>query len=101
MGKISDLGVAKVIQADSKKTKTRVPRTVDFMPPRGLLKTSEYGPSLDIFCYGGVILNIKCVREDEEDERSRECKVSLCQHEPHNMAAGRADNQDVKGSHNN
>ena len=29
-----------------------------------------------------------------EDERNRECEVSTCQHEPHNMAAGRADNQD-------
>ena len=58
VAKISDLGVAKVIQADSKKTKTRAPGTVDFMPPEALLETPEYGPSLDIFSYGGVILHV-------------------------------------------
>ena len=58
VAKISDLGVAKVIQADSKKTKTRAPGTVDFMPPEALLTTPEYGPPLDIFSYGGVILHV-------------------------------------------
>ena len=58
VAKISDLGVAKVIQADSKKTKTRAPGTVDFMPPEALLETPEYGPPLDIFSYGGVILHV-------------------------------------------
>ena len=58
VAKISDLGVAKVIQADSKKTKTRAPGTVDFMPPEALLETPEYGPPLDIFSYGGMILHL-------------------------------------------
>ena len=58
MAKISDLGVAKVIQADSKKTKTRAPGTVDFMPPEALLESPEYGPPLDVFSYGGVILHV-------------------------------------------
>ena len=58
VAKISDLGVAKVIQADSKKTKTRAPGTVDFMPPEALLDTPEYGPPLDVFSYGGVILHL-------------------------------------------
>ena len=58
VAKISDLGVAKVIQADSKKTKTRAPGTMDFMPPEALLETPEYGPPLDIFSYGGVILHV-------------------------------------------
>ena len=58
VAKISDLGVAKVIQADSKKTKTRAPGTVDFMPPEALLETPEYGPPLDIFSYGGVIFYV-------------------------------------------
>ena len=58
VAKISDLGVAKVIQADSKKTKTRAPGTVDFMPPEALLETPEYGPPLDVFSYGGVILHV-------------------------------------------
>ena len=58
VAKISDLGVAKVIQADNKKTKTHAPGTVDFMPPEALLETPEYGPPLDIFSYGGVILHV-------------------------------------------
>ena len=58
VAKISDLGVAKVIQADNKKTKTRAPGTVDFMPPEALLETPEYGPPLDIFSYGGLILHV-------------------------------------------
>ena len=58
VAKISDLGVAKVIQADSEKTNTRAPGTIDFMPPEALLETPEYGPSLDVFSYGGVILHV-------------------------------------------
>ena len=58
VAKISDLGVAKVIQADSKKTNTRAPGTVDFMPPEALLESPEYGPPLDVFSYGGVILHV-------------------------------------------
>ena len=58
VAKISDLGVAKVIQADSKKTKTRAPGTVDFMPPEALWETPEYGPPLDVFSCGGVILHV-------------------------------------------
>ena len=58
VAKICDLGVARVIQADHKKTNTRAPGTVDFMPPEALLKMPEYGPPLDIFSYGGVILHV-------------------------------------------
>ena len=58
VAKISDLGVARVIHADCKKTKTRAPGTVDFMPPEALLSTPEYGTPLDIFSYGGLILHV-------------------------------------------
>jgi len=58
VAKISDLGVAKVIEADSKKTKTCAPGTVDFMGPEALLETPEYGPPLDVFSYGGVTLHV-------------------------------------------
>ena len=56
--KITDLGVAKVIRSDNKKTMTKIPGTPDFMPPEALSKRPVYGPSLDIFSYGGVILNV-------------------------------------------
>ena len=42
------------------------------------------------------------ISDVSERMKEVECdEVSTCQHEPYNMAAGRADNQDVKGSHNN
>ena len=56
--KITDLGVAKVIKGENKKTMTKLPGTPDFMPPEALSKKPLYGPSLDVFSYGGVILNV-------------------------------------------
>jgi len=58
VAKISDLGLAKVMQAKSKKTNTRTTGTVDFMPPEALLENPEYIPPLDVFSYGGVILHV-------------------------------------------
>ena len=61
VAKISDLGVAKVVQADSKATKsmlTKAPGTVDFMPPEALNDNPVYGTSLDIFSYGGIVLHV-------------------------------------------
>ena len=56
--KITDLGVAKVMQTDSEMTMTKIPGTPDFMPPEALIKRPVYGPPLDIFSYGGVALNV-------------------------------------------
>ena len=56
--KISDLGVAKVVRSDNQKTMTKAPGTLDFMPPEALSIRPVYGPSLDVFSYGGVILNV-------------------------------------------
>ena len=57
VAKISDLGVAKVIKADSKKTMTKVPGTVDFMPPEALSSRPNYGPPMDIFSFAGILLH--------------------------------------------
>ena len=57
VAKISDLGVAKVIKADSKKTMTKAPGTVDFMPPEALSTSPVYGPSMDVFSFAGIILH--------------------------------------------
>ena len=57
VAKISDLGVAKAIKADSRKTMTKAPGTVDFMPPEALDDTPEYGPSMDVFSFAGIILH--------------------------------------------
>ena len=56
--KITDLGVAKVVRSDNKKTMTKIPGRPDFMPPEALSIRPVYGPSLDVFSYGGVILNV-------------------------------------------
>ena len=61
VAKISDLGVAKVVQADSKATQTmltKVPGTADFMPPESFAEIPNYEISLDIFSYGGIVLHV-------------------------------------------
>ena len=57
VAKISDLGVAKVIEAHSRKLITKGPGTVNFMPPEALANNPVYGPSLDVFSFGGIILH--------------------------------------------
>ena len=63
VAKIADLGVARIIQVDSKNTQdklkrkyTRAPGTVDFMPPESLGVEPEYNTSLDVFSYGAIML---------------------------------------------
>jgi len=57
VAKISDLGVAKVIKADSRKTMTKAPGTVNFMPPEALARSPVYGPPMDVFSFAGIILH--------------------------------------------
>ena len=59
IAKIGDLGVAKVIQADNKQTKSKLttnPGTTDFMPPESGVDNPNYGTALDIFSFGGITL---------------------------------------------
>jgi len=57
--KISDLGVAKVISTDRKRSLTKVPGTVDFMPPEAQGEgKAAYGTSLDVFSFGAVMLHV-------------------------------------------
>ena len=56
--KITDLGVAKVMQATDSKTLTQAPGTNDFMPPECLANKPVYGLPLDIFSFGGVVLYV-------------------------------------------
>ena len=61
VAKISDLGVAKVVKADSKATKsilTKAPGTAHFMPPEALMENPRYDTVLDIFSYAGIILYV-------------------------------------------
>ena len=56
--KITDLGIAKLMKIDNENTMTKLPGSPDFMPPEALSKRPTYGPSLDVFSYGGIILNV-------------------------------------------
>ena len=53
--KITDIGVAKVLQCDAKLMMTQAPGTV-FMPPESLDDCPHYGLPLDVFSYGAVSL---------------------------------------------
>ena len=59
--KIGDLGVAKAINPNSKSMQnmgklTKIPGTLDFMPPEAFEDAPEYDTSLDVFSYGAVML---------------------------------------------
>ena len=64
MAKIGDLGVAKVVRADSWQTKNKlrltkaVPGTQDFMPPEVMDVDSLYGTPIDVFSFGGIALYV-------------------------------------------
>ena len=63
VAKISDLGVAKVVQTDSMRRATqtmltKVPGTVDFMPPESFGEMPNYNTSLDVFSYAGIVLHV-------------------------------------------
>ena len=63
VAKIGDLGVAKVVQADNRQTKsklTRAPGTLHFMPPEALVEKSPvyYDTSIDVFSFGGIALHV-------------------------------------------
>jgi len=58
VAKIGDLGVAKVFRNDNRKSLTRNPGTVDFMPPETLAMHPQYGLPMDVFSFAGVILHI-------------------------------------------
>ena len=60
VAKIADLGVARIVKADSQNTKsqlTKAPGTPDFMPPETLVDIPKYGTALDVFSFGGLMLH--------------------------------------------
>ena len=60
IAKIADLGLAKILNFDSEISKsyqTKVPGTMDFMPPEAFVEKPQYGISLDVFSYGGIMLH--------------------------------------------
>ena len=62
VAKISDLGLARMIQADSKQTRSRLttaPGTLHFMPPETLDDDDPvYGTPVDVFSFAGIALHV-------------------------------------------
>ena len=59
VAKISDLGnsrIADMRPGQLARTLSRLPGTLVYMPPEALNETHRYGPSLDIFSFGHLIL---------------------------------------------
>ena len=59
VAKIGDLGVARIIKADSEATRSRltqVPGSVDFMPPESCGDRPVYSTATDVFSYGCIVL---------------------------------------------
>ena len=56
--KITDLGVAKMMMTGNRRTMTKTPGNSVFIPPKALDDKPVYGPPLDVFSFGGVILHI-------------------------------------------
>ena len=61
VAKISDLGTAKMIKADSQQTRNRLtsmPGTLHFMPPEVDEINPHYGPPVDVFSFAAVGLHL-------------------------------------------
>ena len=62
VAKIGDLGVAKVVRADNRQTKsklTKAPGTLHFMPPEALVEDNPvYDTPIDVFSFGGIALHV-------------------------------------------
>ena len=58
VAKISDLAVMKVVSPLSLDKMTKVPGTVNFMPPEAFKDDPQYGLPLDVFSYGCLVCHV-------------------------------------------
>ena len=59
IAKITDMGNSRIIdmrQGQMARTLSRLPGTLVYMPPEALNETHRYGPSLDVFSFGHLVL---------------------------------------------
>ena len=59
MAKITDLGNSRIVKLQPgqlAQTLSRLPGTLVYMPPEALTAASRYGPSLDVFSFGHLVL---------------------------------------------
>ena len=58
IAKISDLGVAKIINPNHNKSATQAPGTLIFMPPEALLVRPKYSKPVDVFSLGCMTIHV-------------------------------------------
>jgi len=56
VAKISDIGVAKILKADCRATVADGAEVADLMSPESFADNPIYGPPMDVFSLGGIIL---------------------------------------------
>ena len=77
MAKITDLGVAKVIQENKMKTHTQAPGTLHFMPPEALKSKPCYGKPVDVFSLACVTLHVMSHQWPEPKDRVTEDTMAV------------------------
>ncbi len=60
--KVSDLGVAKILDLTSAVPQTTCPGTLAYMPPEAIVHNPAYDTSIDTFSYGVLMLHVSCGR---------------------------------------
>ena len=77
VAKISDLGVAKVIENNQMKTQTQTPGTLHFMPPEALSVKPHYGKPVDVFSLGCVACHVMSHQWPEPKDRVLELEDKM------------------------
>jgi len=77
VAKISDLGVAKVIENNQMKTQTQTPGTLHFMPPEALSVKPRYGKPVDVFSLGCVACHVMSHQWPEPKDRVLELEDTM------------------------
>ena len=76
VAKVSDLGVAKVIEQNKMNTQTQTPGTLHFMPPEALRNRPRYGKPVDVFSLACITLHVLTHKWPEPRERVQEDPIT-------------------------
>ena len=66
--KLSDLGVARVLQHDDMPPLSLVPGHQAYMPPEAFMENPSYDQSLDVFSFGKLIVNVESGKCPDDDD---------------------------------
>ena len=79
VAKISDFGMAKIIDATSNARQSQLPGTPDFMPPEAFAENPYYTTSLDVFSYGGNMLFVACCIWPRPSDPETKAPIEVCE----------------------